>query len=48
MNKGKDKNHVNISADEEKACSKVQCPFMIKNSQQSRFIVLNEVISFCY
>ena len=32
----KDKNHMIISIDVEKAFDKVQHPFMIQNSQQSR------------
>ena len=35
INKRKDKNHMIISIDEEKAFEKVQHPFMIKNNQQS-------------
>ena len=35
INKRKDKNHMMISIDEEKAFDKVQHPFMIKNTQQS-------------
>ena len=31
----KDKNHMIISTDEEKAFDKIQHPFMIKNTQQS-------------
>ena len=36
INKSKDKNHMIISTDAEKAFGKVQWPFMIKNTQQSR------------
>ena len=37
INKSKDKNHMIISIDEEKAFDKLQHPFMIrKNTQQSR------------
>ena len=36
INKSKDKNHLIISIDVEKAFDKVQHPFMIKNPQQSR------------
>ena len=35
INKRKDKNHMIISIDVEKAFDKVQHPFMIKNTQQS-------------
>ena len=35
INKRKDKNHMIISIDAEKAFHKVQHPFMIKNTQQS-------------
>ena len=35
INKRKDKNHMIISIDAEKAFEKVQHPFMIKNNQQS-------------
>ena len=35
INKSKDKNHMNISIDAEKAFVKVQHAFMIKNTQQS-------------
>ena len=35
INKRKDKTHMIISIDEEKAFGKVQHPFMIKNTQQS-------------
>ena len=35
INKIKDKNHVIVSIDAEKACDKIQHPFMIKNTQQS-------------
>ena len=35
INKSKDKNHLIISIDAEKAFDKVQHPFMIKNPQQS-------------
>ena len=35
INKRKDKNHMIISTDVEKAFDKVQHPFMIKNTQQS-------------
>ena len=35
INKSKDKNHMIISIDAEKAFDKVQHPFMIKNTQQS-------------
>ena len=35
INKMKDKNHMVISIDAEKAFGKIQHPFMIKNSQQS-------------
>ena len=35
INKIKDKNHMIISIDSEKAFDKVQHPFMIKNTQQS-------------
>ena len=36
INNSKDKNHMIISTDAEKAFDKVQHPFMIKNPQQSR------------
>ena len=32
----KDKNHMIISIDDEKGFDKIQHPFMIKNTQQSR------------
>ena len=35
MNNAKDKNHIMISIDAEKAFHKVQHPFLIKNTQQS-------------
>ena len=35
INNRKDKNHMIISIDAEKAFDKVQHPFMIKNTQQS-------------
>ena len=35
LNKMRDKNHLIISIDAEKASDKIQHPFMIKNSQQS-------------
>ena len=35
INKRKDKDHVIISIDEEKAFDKIQHPFLIKNTQQS-------------
>ena len=35
INKPKNKSHMIISIDLEKACDKIQYPFMIKNSQQS-------------
>ena len=38
INKRKDKNHMIISIDVEKAFDKVQHPFVIKNTQQSRNI----------
>ena len=38
INKMEDKNHTIISIDEEKAFDKVQHPFVIKNTQQSRNI----------
>ena len=34
INKLKDKNHMIISIDEEKACDKIQHPFMIKTLQK--------------
>ena len=34
-NKVKNKNHVNISTDADKACDKIQHPLIIKNSHQS-------------
>ena len=36
INKLKDKNHMIISIDEEKAFDKIQFPFMIKNFPESR------------
>ena len=36
INKMKDKNHMIISTDAEKAFNKIQHPFMIKNSPESR------------
>jgi len=36
INKLKDKNHMIISIDAEKAFAKIQHPFMIKNSPESR------------
>ena len=38
MNKMKNENHMIISIDVEKAFDKVQHPFVIKNTQQSRNI----------
>ena len=38
INNSKDKNHMIISIDVEKAFDKVQHPFVIKNTQQSRNI----------
>ena len=38
INKLKDKNHMIISIDEEKAFDKIQFPFMIKNFPESRHI----------
>ena len=35
INNSKDKNHMIISVDVEKAFDKVQHPFMVKNTQQS-------------
>ena len=35
INKSKDKNHMIISIDGEKAFDKIQHPFMIKNTQQN-------------
>ena len=35
MNKSKDKNHMIVSIDAEKAFDKVQHPFMIEKTQQS-------------
>ena len=37
INQRKNKNHMNISVDAEKAFDKVQPPFMIRNPQQIRF-----------
>ena len=37
IDKLKDKNHMIISIDGEKAFDKIQHPFMIKNSQQSGY-----------
>ena len=36
INKLKEKNHMIISIDAEKASDKIQCPFMIKNPPESR------------
>ena len=36
INKLKDKNHLIVSIDAEKACDKIQHPFMIKNPPESR------------
>ena len=38
ISKMKDKNHMILSIDAEKAFDKIQHPFMIKNSQQSGYI----------
>jgi hypothetical protein len=36
INRSKDKNHMTISIDKEKAFDKIQHPFMIKSSDETR------------